>query len=241
MKQQLLIVPGWGGDGDSWKSFCSLSNNYFDTSIIELPCFGKEPCPDSVWGVEEYADFLSRKIKELGPVPLILLGHSFGGQVAAYLAACEPHICDFLILSGAAVKRKRNIAKRIFFLPIAKMGKYMCRLPVFCRFETMAKKILYKVSGSPDYNNTSGIKRDILKKVLSQDFSHLLGSIQIPTLVVWGERDTYVPFAFGKRISEQIPGAHFQVIPNAGHGLHQQKPEVLLERIKSFVSEKQHI
>ncbi len=241
MKHRLAIVPGWGGDAESWKIFVSLAKNYFDISIIELPCFGNEPCPDSVWGVEEYANFLNQKIKGLGSDSLILLGHSFGGQVAAYLLAQDSQICDFLVLSGAAVKRKRNTAKRIFFLPVAKIGKYLCKIPGLSLFEKVAKRILYRVADSPDYNNAGGIKKDILKKVLSQDFSYLLGSIHTPSLVIWGERDTYMPLAFGREISKQIPGSLFRVIAKTGHGLHIEKPEALLEALRMFVSERQNL
>ena len=62
-KPKLIIVHGWGGSRQTWSDFVSLAESDFEVEVIELPCFGAEPCPSSIWGVEEYAKFISDKIK----------------------------------------------------------------------------------------------------------------------------------------------------------------------------------
>ena len=115
MPRQLLIIPGWGGTRETWQKFVDLAKNDFQVICLELPCFGKEPCPKEVWGVEDYAKFVSQKIKNLNLIKPVLLGHSFGGQIAAYLAATSPQLISRLILSGAAAIRPKRNFKRIAF------------------------------------------------------------------------------------------------------------------------------
>lgn len=44
-----------------------------------------------------------------------------------------------------------------------------------------------------------------------------LGAIACPTLILWGEKDNWFPVADGKQLSDRIPHAKLQVIPNCGH------------------------
>lgn len=232
--KQLIILPGWGGTKETWNDFIKIAEKDYKVICLNLPCFGNEPCPGTVWGVKEYAEFVKNKIKKLNLEKPILLGHSFGGQIAVYLAAYHPELIFKLILSGATVTRPKNILKRIVFNIIAKCGKVVFKLPIIKKIDVFAKKILYYSADSPDYIKTSGIKQDIFKKIIRQDLTHLLYKINIPTLVVWGTRDKYVALNNGKKIAKLIPNAKLEIIKNGKHGLHIQQPENLFEIIKEF-------
>ncbi|EKD24568.1 MAG: alpha/beta hydrolase fold protein [uncultured bacterium (gcode 4)] len=232
----LVILPGWGGSHETWADFVMLAKPAFkDVVVIDLPCFGDEPCPKDVWGVEEYAEFAKEKISKYANMQIVLLGHSFGGAVATQLVANNPEIVSKLILSGAAVIRPKNYLKRFVFGTIAKIGKGFIAIIPSEKLKNVAKKVLYRISDSPDFSKTSGIKRDIFKKIIRQDLHHKLASISIPTCVMQGEDDTYVPFRYGKRIAEGIPSASFVVIAKGTHGLHLKKTtDAFLSAILEF-------
>jgi len=262
---QLIILPGWGGSHETWVDFVALAKPHFqDVVVIDLPCFGDEPCPKDVWGVEEYANFAKKRIDSLrhseGPKGLeesrekqrdlstldslrsssirddiILLGHSFGGAVATQLVVTNPDIASKLILSGAAVIRPKNYLRRCIFGTMAKIGKCCIAILPSQKLKNLAKKILYRVADSPDFSETSGIKRDIFKKIIRQDLQHLLSTISIPTCIMQGTDDTYVPYRHGKRIAEGIRSASFVVIEQGRHGLHLKKTaDALLSAILEF-------
>lgn len=236
----LIILPGWNGSRASWADFMELAKADFDVECVELPCFGSEPEPNEVWGVEEYAAFVKAKIARLkGQKPgqkVILLGHSFGGQVAAYLVGNNEGICDTLILSGPAIFRKKWSLKRLIFWPIAKAGKLFFSIPGLTGFKDVARRILYRSADSPDYAKTNGIVREIFKKVTKQDVSIYLSGIKVPTLIVAGSRDAWVSAKTSARVAGLITGAEFVVVPNGLHGLHRQNPAGLLEIIKKYLA-----
>ncbi|MFA7244805.1 MAG: alpha/beta hydrolase [Candidatus Magasanikbacteria bacterium] len=235
-KQKLIILPGWNGSKQTWSGFVSLASSDFEVEVIELPCFGEESCPSSIWGVEEYSQFVKDKIislKQEGQ-STILLGHSFGGQVASYLLSHEPNIVDKLILSGAAVYRRPESIRNKIFKFIAKSGKIVFRLPGLNKLAVFMRKLLYKSAGTGDYNKTTGIKRDIFLKITKEDVSEFLPAIKIPTLVVWGDKDSFVPVKDATLIANNIVGSKLEVIKNGTHGLHLWKKEELLNIIKSF-------
>ena len=235
-KTKLFIIPGWNGSRQTWSDFVSLAENDFEVEVIELPCFGDEPCPSSIWGVEEYSQFVKDKIISLKQVnqETILLGHSFGGQIATYLTANEPNIVDKLILSGAAIYRRPESIRNKIFKFIAKSGKIVFSLPGLNKFAGFMRKLLYKSAGTGDYNKTTGIKREIFLKITKEDVSEFLPTIKIPTLVVWGDKDTFVSVKVGLEIAENIVGAKLEIIKGGTHGLHLWKKEELLNIIKTF-------
>jgi pimeloyl-ACP methyl ester carboxylesterase len=47
----------------------------------------------------------------------------------------------------------------------------------------------------------------------------------IPSLIVWGERDSIIPLSHGEAAHEAIPGSRFEVFPGAGHLPHDDDPE----------------
>lgn len=235
-KHTLVILPGWGGSQETWRDFVALASKKYDVVCMDLPCFGTQPCPKTVWGVEHYAEFVKRKIEKLNRQHVTVLGHSFGGQVATVLVAKNPNICERLILSGAAVYRKNRYVRRAAFGFLAKLGTIIFMMPVLKKYSVQAKKLLYKGADSPDYSETDGIKRDIFRKVIRQDVSSHLPQISVPALVVWGKHDSYVPVSLGRKIAENVPNATFQLLEDGTHGLHLKTKEEFYQVVDSFIS-----
>ncbi len=233
----LVILPGWGGSHETWADFVALAKPHFaDVVVIDLPCFGDEPCPTEVWGVEDYSHFVEERLREYSTRQIILLGHSFGGAVATHLAAMNSDIVDKLILSGAAVFRPKNHLRRVFFGLAAKLGTLGVALIPSKTVKARAKRILYRIAGSPDYDKTDGVQREIFKKIIRQDLGHVLSTISLPTCVIQGTADTYVPYRAGERIARNIPHASFVAVKDGIHGLHTKRKDELLDAIRTFAS-----
>ncbi len=235
-KKTLIIVPGWGGSHETWADFMNFARPHFkDVVCIDLPGFGGVACPQTVWGIEQYAEYVKRKIAKMPVGEIVLLGHSFGGQVSAYLVAKNPQICEKYILVAGAVFRPSRPIRRAFFFIIAKFGKILFKIPIVEHFGVWAKKMLYRGADSPDYANTSGIKRDIFKKIIRQDLTEQLQKITTPTLIVWGNLDSYLPLKDARKAQTLIKNSKLEIIPGGTHGLHLHQKEKLLELIIKFI------
>lgn len=237
-KKTLIILPGWGGNKDTWREFANLASEDFEIKIIDLPCFGDEPCPETAWGVEQYVDFVRSKIFELKTLnsELFLLGHSFGGQIATVFASKYSEIISKLILLAPAVFRPKKNFRRLIFTVGAKLGKLFFKIPLLEKKSVWAEKIYHQVSGAQDYHDASGIKREIFKKIIRQDQGEAASKITIPTLIIWGTADGYLPVKDGKRLQNLIPESKLEIIKGGKHGLHLQMPKRLWHLIKKFAS-----
>ncbi len=239
MKPFLVIVPGWGGTRITWADFIARASEQYEVHCVEMPCFGDEPCPTTVWGIEEYANFLHTKIEAIkvqsSGAKIYLLAHSFGGQISVKMLSQDPTLVDGLLLSGPAIYRRHWTLKNLLFLPLAKLGTMVFSLPGLRASGEQARKILYKIAASPDYNRTQGIEREIFKKITRQDVSHCLPSLNLPVRLVAGAHDRYVRSYDTARAAKSIHGAQLTIVETGRHGLHRTHPEVLLDQLKTLL------
>lgn len=68
----------------------------------------------------------------------------------------------------------------------------------------------------------------------TDEIEPLYPSIETPTLVAWGEHDEWLDFAVGEWLAEQIPGAEFRPIPDAGHFVPEDNPHRVATIIDEF-------
>ncbi len=232
----LVVLPGWGGSRDTWTDFYNAyTERIGECIIIDLPCFGSELCPQEVWGVEEYAQFVSGKLEGVGG-RVHLLGHSFGGQVAVTVAVSRPELLTSLILVGAAIVRPKRRFKRFIFGLFAKFGRLFINVPVLKNLIVSLRGVLYRLANSPDYMSTSGKKRDIFERVIRQDVRHLLPQITLPTLILWGEMDRYTPYRYGEKIASLIDNSKFVGFETGTHGLHHGDSMIrMIDEIEKFI------
>ncbi len=60
---------------------------------------------------------------------------------------------------------------------------------------------------------------------------------EMPTLIVWGERDPVIPYRHGLRASEAMPGSHLELFPDAGHFPHRDNPRRFARVLLEFLEE----
>jgi pimeloyl-ACP methyl ester carboxylesterase len=68
------------------------------------------------------------------------------------------------------------------------------------------------------------------------DIENLLGSVEIPVLVVWGEKDGWLDPSQAPRLQEQIPGSELELIVGAGHFVMEDAPQEVAEILFDFFS-----
>ena len=73
------------------------------------------------------------------------------------------------------------------------------------------------------------------QRVSAQD--RLTLAALLPTLIVWGERDSIIPVEHGAAAHEAMPGSRFEVFPGAGHMPHDADPERFAALLTEFCDE----
>jgi non-heme chloroperoxidase len=72
---------------------------------------------------------------------------------------------------------------------------------------------------------------------IDQDYVLPLREIDVPTLMLWGERDPLFPREEQERLAAAIPGATLKVYPETGHAVHWDRPEWVVRDLEEFMKE----
>ena len=91
-----------------------------------------------------------------------------------------------------------------------------------------------KKRGSADYNNATPTMRATLVKVVNEDLSELIGKLNCPTLLIWGDKDTATPIADAKSMEAWIKDTGLVVCEGAGHYSFLEQPVKVHGALQAF-------
>ena len=224
----LVILPGWGHGRESWEPLVAKCAPR-EVRIFELPGFGSEPLVSSDWGIPQYAAWVRSKLEPLSASRFALLGHSFGGRIAAVLASEGVDGLASLVLYGAPVLYRPTITTNLRILA-AKVAK-----PLFAPFRSPGSLI-----GSDLADAEARGMGAIFRKTVGFDQGATLPAIRVPTLLLSGTNDSSVPLRITQEAHGLIPGSELLLLPGLGHNAHQENPTLFCGAVLRFLDKHEH-
>ena len=216
--EPLLILPGWGATSAVYNLIVKQLSEKFKVSVLDLPGFGITPEPSEPWGIDDYADFVTEFIKEMGIESLAMAGHSYGGRIIINLCSRDLpfEINRVILIDSAGSKNPLSKEAQKKQAKYKKIKKLFGKKPFITLFPGMVEK-LQKKYGSSDYANASPVMRQTLVKSVSQDYTDKIPNITQEALLIWGELDTATPLSDALTMNKLIKNSKLEVIKGAGH------------------------
>jgi len=221
----------------------------------DLPGCGDSDRPPPVLCADYSPRWQAAAIEELldsiGVDQVDLVGHSWGGAIAACLADVAPHRVRRLVLVDPTVfSMPVPIEGRLAQLPT--LGPYLFK-NLYRRNEL--RRYLARAFSSEDMLSEADVDLywDRLARAGGREAAHAmlmqlmhsetmaamlprLRAITASTLVVWGDRDAIVPREHADRVTAAIPGAQLRWIEGCGHSPAEEQPEVLAAMIDEHLA-----
>ncbi|MFQ3244842.1 MAG: esterase [Arenicella sp.] len=241
----VLIIPGLFGSTTNWRSFAKQLGEYCPVIVIDQRNHGRSPHADS----HSYSDMvgdLLEFIDNLGLAEINLCGHSMGGKVAMAFALMHPERVNRLaVLDIAPVEYSHTHAPYLeklieLDLDLLQSRNAADQLLKHAIADTSTRLfLLQSLAGTQgEFHwrlNLPVLLRD-MPKILSFPFSQLAGlSNTGETLFVSGEKSDYLLDSHHDQIVKFFPAAHFKAIPKAGHWLHAEQPQTVLDSLLKFL------
>jgi pimeloyl-ACP methyl ester carboxylesterase len=206
----------------------------------ELPGYGESTGEELL---EDMLDFTLHGWDVVGALGLArphLVGHSMGGMIAAEMAAIAPNDLGRLVLADAAgLWIEEHPIPDIFAMIPGQLVELL--------FQD-ADKGQALLTGGVDFSDMEAFKEfylgqqrrlamagKILFPIPNRRVSKRLYRVTAPTLVLWGGADKLIIPAYAERWARLIPGAQVQIIPDAGHMLPYEQPEVFVDAVSRFL------
>ncbi len=218
-KPDILMLHGWGANIKLFSQIINHLSPYFRVIALDLPGFGESDEPKEPWNVDNYVDFVIKFCEKIGIKSCFIIAHSFGGRITIKLMSRDnlPFKVEKIVLTGSAGIRPKQSAKSKFKTKCYKIGKKMLSSKICQKLMPNALENFRKKNGSADYNAASPVMRQCLVKVVNEDLTELIPNINVPTLLIWGEKDDAVPLSDGQLMEKLISDAGLVVFEGCGH------------------------
>ena len=226
--KKIIIVHGWTYSLYKWNLFMDrLKKDAVSVTLLKIP--GLTAPLHTPWTLSDYVLWL-KKIIDQEKCKIILIGHSNGGRIAGAFSAQYPEKIAHLILIDSAGIIEQNIIGRLrrwFFKLLTNIGK---KLPLYEK----PRSFLQKLAQSSDYHYATPIMRHTMINLISTDCAPYFSKITIPTLIIWGEKDSITPITYRKKIQRLIPHSTLSVIKLSKHSPYYTHTEEVYKIIKKI-------
>lgn len=251
----LVLIHGIGDSSATWAELIPDLARRHTVIAPDLLGHGASDKPRADYSVAAYANGVRDLLTALGIESATLVGHSLGGGVAMQFAYQFPERTERLILvSAGGVGREVNPVLRAVSLPGAHLMLSTLRLPgmrlqvgLFAHLMKLldtdlgqdAAEILTLVDALPDATSRSAFIRTLRavvdwrgQAVTMLDRCYLTEGM--PTMLLWGDRDSVVPVGHAYGAHEAMPGSRLEIFEGAGHFPFHTDPGRFLALVEDF-------
>ena len=232
-----LLIHGSGMSARSWVNQLHGRPAGLRMIAVDLPGHGESDFIPAVT-VEEHAAIVGDVLIALDCGPAVVVGHSLGGSIAIALAARRPSLVRGLVLIASCVRLPLidNVGERL----VAYLPGPLRRLLFF----SMARRVLFTPHAAAGAIATA--MRDLracrpetlaadVRAARAMDLTEEAAALDVPTLVLAGERDRLTTPVLAERLSALIRRSRLAIVDGVGHMLPLEAPERINREIAAFV------
>lgn len=244
----LLLLHGMGASLHTWDQWTLALQDSFRIIRVDLPAYGLTgPHPTHDYSLAAYTRFVDDFIERLGLDAVSIAGNSLGGAIAWSYAAAHPDKVNKLILIDAwgfpDPNRKPTLGVRLAQTPILQ------NIVRYVTPRSLIAKSIYEV-----YGDTSKVQESLIDRyyemmlaegnreafIARQDSpfpfdKERLAAIYHPTLLQWGEEDSWIPLAIGDSFMRALPNAKMISYPGVGHLPMEESPQQTVMDARHFL------
>jgi pimeloyl-ACP methyl ester carboxylesterase len=242
----LLLLHGITNSSQTWEHVAPLLSERFTLIAPDLLGHGESATPRGDYSLGAHATGVRDLLTALGHKRATVIGHSLGGGIAMQFAYQFPERCERLVLvSSGGLGREVHLLLRAAALPGADYVLPMITSSHVLRLGRGLGGLLRRARLAPDGDldllargftslDNAGSRQAFLHTVRAvvdssgqrvSAHDRLALAELLPSLIVWGERDSIIPVAHGVAAHQAMPGSRLEVFPEAGHMPHDADPE----------------
>ena len=238
----LLLLHGYVGDRRMWRSQIDELSDEFTVVAWDAPGSGGSSDPPEDFALSDFADCLAEFVEALELGRPQVVGISFGGGLALELFSRHPTLPSTLVLASAyagwagslpaeVVDERLRQALRLADLPPDRLVAEL--LPTMFA-DSAPAELVEEFSLSVREFHPAGLRANA-RAIAAADLRDVLPRVNVPTLLLYGDRDVRAPSDVAHQLHAGISGSRLVFIPGAGHACNIDAPERFNSELRAFL------
>jgi pimeloyl-ACP methyl ester carboxylesterase len=248
----IVLVHGFGSEARfDWGNVMLPLSQHHRVIALDQIGFGASDKPFIDYSVQTYVDFLGEFLRTLNVHEFTLAGESLGGWISALytIESLAPAnsgdsalpVPQRLLLEDAAGMSALHTTAQAMPIPIAGTLADAHGVAIVFHDKSRVTDDFVREAWAMKMKANDGFTERSFwgnAKVATEVVKDRIGSISVPTLVVWGGEDELVPLEQGRAYAGGITGAKLVVVPDCGHAPSLEKPKEFLDAAIPFIDAK---
>ena len=244
----IVLLHGFGASLQTWDAWGSELEKQWRVVRIDVAAFGLTgPAVNQDYSDEADVVRLLALFDQLDLQQAIVGGHSMGGRIAWNFAAAHPQRVSHLVLVSPDGFPDPSSTSEQTYKVSPWLGLMKYSLPAWALRMGVApaygdEKLL--TAGTmrryQDMMRAPGVRTALIERMRqtrNSDPGPRLQSLKMPVLLVWGEKDAFIPISNAQDYLQAIPHATLATIPEAGHVVHEEAPMASVQAMKVFLAQ----
>lgn len=233
----LVFLHGYGESLLAWRAVLDQFTRDYRVIAVDLPGFGVSAGSDFGFDYPAYQRWLDSMLTHYTTGPVVMVGHSMGGELAAGIALDRPdRVVAAILLDPAGAGINPMFADTTSVASPAALwvsSAFSFVVPVhdttWLREPPLDSTLQTEVDSF-----SSQARRLTMQRFDFAALEHRFGQITQPVLLIWGRQDPTIPLAIGDRIAALLPCRRFVQLFTL-HRPHQTLPDTVVAEMKSFL------
>jgi pimeloyl-ACP methyl ester carboxylesterase len=241
----LVLLHGYVGDGlTTWRPQVEGLCDEFTVVVWDAPGAGGSSDPPESFGIAGYAECLAGFVDKLRLGRPHVAGLSFGGILALEFYRRYPTIPMILVLASAYAGWRGSLAldiaeerlQQALALSDLSPDEFVGTLLPTMFSENTPRGSVDEFHASMLAFHPAGFRA--IAHASAEDLREALPHINVPTLLIYGDRDARAPLRVAEKLNESIPGSTLVLLPDAGHLCNIEAPEEFNSTVRAFLHER---
>jgi pimeloyl-ACP methyl ester carboxylesterase len=224
----ILWLQGLGAEHTAWSAQLARFAPEHRCIAPDNRDVGRSARATAPYTLADVASDMAALLRRIDAAPAHVVGLSLGGAVAQHLALDHPNLVRSLCLVSTFGRQGprqrellaawREIYPRVPLVTFYRQANAWLFSDRFFARPRNVENVLRYVAESAHPQEPDAFARQV-DAALAHDTIDRLPALEIPTLVVAGERDMLAPPHLARALAEAIPGARLEILPDAYHSL----------------------
>jgi pimeloyl-ACP methyl ester carboxylesterase len=238
----LVLLHGYVGDGPTtWRRQLDVLSDECTVVAWDAPGAGRSTDPPERFDLDAYADCLAGFLEKLGLGTACVVGLSFGGIVALALQRRHSARSSALVLASAYAGWTGSLApdvaeqrlRQALALADGPPAAFVAALLPTMFSKTMPPETMEDFRASMQAFHPRGFRA--MARASAEDVRDVLPHVNVPTLLVYGDRDVRAPLTVAEALHAAIPGSRLVVLTDAGHVCNVEAPDDFNVTVRNFL------